>query len=348
MVVVTTEINGVYLRVFKWNEKLPEVTNEKGLFFVRIYEETLTVSSNKTGDGINKSKVSVMYPELITFELSSLCCSCRINQLLDDYVLSPKVAFQENIKSLTKSIATAALAYFRFKNQTLLGNGPKPVFVVEIYRHKTIDHTKEGILEEDDSFFYETLVNSACQRSISEIESDQGQDSADVNNAGILRILRYLLGIPKSEVLERIESDEPKGLYEVKACVDFQKFRARDPELDACPICIQGFSEEMVVITEEINGVHLRMFKRNEKLPETTNKKGLFLLRVYDEIITVTSNENGDGTNISIEKFGNLEKCEDETSSEEIESADGADFDQEQNTLDVLNLVNSNEIADIV
>lgn len=57
----------------------------------------------------------------------------------------------------------------------------------------------------------------------------------------------------------------------------------------------------MVVITEEIIGVHPRMFKWKEKLPEKTNRKGLFLLRVYDEVITVTSNENGDGTNLCTE-----------------------------------------------
>ncbi|KAL2481094.1 RING-type domain-containing protein [Abeliophyllum distichum] len=258
MVVITEEIHGVHVRVFKWNEKLPETTNKKGIFLLRVYDEISTVTWNGTRHGPNINIEFSMHPDLLIFDLFNLSCHCRILRLFNASILSPEFFSPVHIESLTKTMVMGILRYFRFKRQTLIGNGPKPVIVVEFYRHKTVDHTKEHVSNEDsmdDNEEYdqeiplhvcENLVNIEGETETSSMEiesahdcavSNQEQDSsADVVNqvnqneiADILRILKSHLGISEIEVLEKIKSNEPKGLYEVKHVVVCKDFEDCDP-----------------------------------------------------------------------------------------------------------------------
>ncbi|KAL2502433.1 RING-type domain-containing protein [Forsythia ovata] len=274
MVVITEEIHGVHVRVFKWNEKLPETMNKKGFFLLRVYDEISTVTWNGTRHGTNIE--FAMHPDLLSFDLFNLSCHCRILRFFNASILSPEFFSPEHIESLTKTMVMGILRYFRFKRQTLIGNGSKPVIAVEIYRHKTVDHTKEHVSNEDskdDNEEYdeeiplhicENLANieGETETSSMEIESahdcavsnqEQADSTADVVNqvnqneiADILRILKSLLGISGIEVLEQIQSNEPKCLYEVKHVVVCKDFQDCDLVLeDRCSICLQRFSEEI-------------------------------------------------------------------------------------------------------
>lgn len=267
MVLISEAINGLKLRVFKWNEVLPKkaYANSQGFFFLRIYEHMIKQGQN----GVISNCFS-MVPVLIPFDLVYLSCHCYIRTLSRLLISYPKMFPPEDIESLAKNIADSILTGFRFKRTTFRGEGSKPVIVVEIYRTKTLDFNQVG--SDDDDYwqeiyenemerqliFHECYPNSVENGTVPEngdeemgvsYECDETWKVAYENEVlDILRSIKCRMKICQKKSLRAIRDDEPKGLYEVKPRVETKVCRVVELTLEDCPVCLQGFDDGVEIV----------------------------------------------------------------------------------------------------
>ncbi|XP_073272846.1 uncharacterized protein [Primulina huaijiensis] len=267
MVLISEEINGLKLRVFKWNERLPKKTNSDsdGFFFLRIYENMIKQGQN----GVISNEFS-MAPILIPFDLVYLSCHCYIRRLSRLLISYPKTFPPEKIESLAKNIADLILTGFRFKRTTFRGEGSKPVIVVEIYRTKTLDFTQVG--SDSDDYWQEIYKNEIekqlifheCHQNNLEdgIVSENGEEEmGELSNCDeiwklayenevrdILRSIKSRMKISQKRTLKAIRDDEPKGLYEVKPRVEMEVCRVSELTTEECPVCLQRFGDGVEIV----------------------------------------------------------------------------------------------------
>ncbi|KZV45122.1 hypothetical protein F511_24164 [Dorcoceras hygrometricum] len=265
MVLISEEINGLKLRVFKWNEVLPKKTNSNsnGFFFLRIYEHTIKQGQN----GVISNGFS-MVPILIPFDPVYLSCHCYIRTLSRLLISYPKMFPPEEIEALAKNISDLILTGFRFRRATTRGEGTRPVIVVEIYRTKTLDFTQVG--SDDDDYWQEIYENEiekqyifheCYQNNPEDGIASENQEMEELSNCDeiwkvayenevldILRSMKSRMKICHHRCLKAIRDDEPKGLYEVRPRVEMKVCRASELKMEECPVCLQRFGDGVEIV----------------------------------------------------------------------------------------------------
>lgn len=258
-------IHGVRVRVFRWNEKLPEkpISESEGILMFRVHDK-VEVLKDPTCDqilGAGYGTKGVIHPPANTILAFQAFChkSCTKERFLRA-ISFVNLFHPNNHKLLAKLVTEYFLSCFSFDTLTVLDpSSPKLVVVMEVCR-KLVLYTNTSLEEipqvpnlyeshPREERIKETYSVGIKQREEKTRPLDQSSDEEEIAEdnysnmelCDILGILRYYLRLsPIRQHPREISKKEVRGLSEVKAAVNILSIVDGKIQ-DQCAICLEGF-----------------------------------------------------------------------------------------------------------